>query len=105
MKYVLYRSLGKLGQNVKKHELVAVEYGSSIHDVTMELIKDVIDELKEDAAFRGCDATAIAPKRVWGREDIHPYQYVLTGIVVPPHAKQNILIEFGVIEQREEQEQ
>ena len=100
MKYVVYRSPGQLGQNVKKHELVAVEYGESIHDVTMELIKDVIDELKEDKAFKGCDATAMAPKRVW--ENAHPYQYVITGIVVPPHAKQNILIEFGEIEQRKE---
>ena len=100
MKYVLYRSRGEIARDVKKHTIVAVEYGESIQDVTMELIKDVIDELKEDKTFQGCDATALAPKRVW--ENAHRYQYVMTGIVVPPRAKKNILIEFGVVEQREE---
>ena len=27
MKYLLYRSFGNLDQDVKKHELLAVEYG------------------------------------------------------------------------------
>ena len=34
MKYLLYRSFGELDKDVKKHELVAVEYGKDIYDVT-----------------------------------------------------------------------
>lgn len=34
MKYLLYRSFGNLDKDVKKHELVAVEYGKDIYDVT-----------------------------------------------------------------------
>ena len=45
MKYKLYRSFGDLDKDVKKHELVAVEYGSTIEDVEDALIKDVADDL------------------------------------------------------------
>ena len=38
MKYLLYRSFGNLDKDVKKHELVAVEYGKDIYDVTDALI-------------------------------------------------------------------
>ena len=39
MKYKLYRSFGDLDKDVKKHELVAVEYGSTIEDVEDALIR------------------------------------------------------------------
>ena len=39
MKYILYRSLGDLDKAVKKHELVAVETGKNIDDVTDALVK------------------------------------------------------------------
>ena len=45
MKYLLYRSFGKLEKDVKKHELVAVEYGKDIGDVTDALIKAAADDL------------------------------------------------------------
>ena len=32
MKYKLFRSLGSIDRDVKKHELVAVEYGRDIYD-------------------------------------------------------------------------
>ena len=38
MKYILYRSLGDLDKAVKKHELVAVETGKNIDDVTDALV-------------------------------------------------------------------
>ena len=38
MKYVLYRSLGSIDKDVRKHELVAVEYGKDINEVTDALI-------------------------------------------------------------------
>ena len=34
MKYILYRSFGDLDKDIKKHELVAVETGRNIDDVT-----------------------------------------------------------------------
>ena len=39
MKYKLFRSLGSVDRDVKKHELVAVEYGRDIYEVTEALIK------------------------------------------------------------------
>ena len=39
MKYKLFRSLGSIDRDVKKHELVAVEYGRDIYEVTDALIK------------------------------------------------------------------
>lgn len=47
MKYILYRSLGDLDKDIKKHELVAVEIGGSIDEVTNALIKDVAEDLAE----------------------------------------------------------
>lgn len=38
MKYVLYRSFGSIDKDVRKHELVAVEYGKDINEVTDALI-------------------------------------------------------------------
>mgnify|MGYP006911761370 CR=1 FL=1 len=38
MKYLLYRSFGNLEKDVKKHELVAVEYGKDIDDVADALM-------------------------------------------------------------------
>lgn len=37
MKYILYRSFGDLDKDIKKHELVAVEIGGSIDEVTNAL--------------------------------------------------------------------
>lgn len=45
MKYILYRSFGDLDKAVKKHELVAVETGKNIDDVTDALIKAAADDL------------------------------------------------------------
>lgn len=47
MKYILYRSFGDLDKDIKKHELVAVEIGGSIDEVTNALIKDVAEDLAE----------------------------------------------------------
>lgn len=45
MKYLLYRSFGNLDKDIKKHELVAVEYGKDIYEVTDALIKAAADDL------------------------------------------------------------
>ena len=46
MKYKLYRSFGDLDKDVTKHELVAVEYGKDIDEVTEALNKVVSDDLE-----------------------------------------------------------
>ena len=45
MKYVLYRSFGSIDKDVRKHELVAVEYGKDINEVTDALIKAAANDL------------------------------------------------------------
>lgn len=45
MKYKLYRSFGDIDKDVKKHELIAVEFGRDIDEVTDDLIKDAADDL------------------------------------------------------------
>ena len=42
MKYKLYRSFGDIDKDVKKHELIAVEFGRDIDEVTDDLIKDTV---------------------------------------------------------------
>ena len=45
MKYKLYRSFGNLDKDVRRHELVAVEYGMNLEAVTNALIRAVADDL------------------------------------------------------------
>lgn len=45
MKYKLYRSFGNLDKDVKKHELVGVEFGKDIDEVADALIRAVADDL------------------------------------------------------------
>ena len=45
MKYILYRAPHGLDKNVRQHELIAVEYGKNIFDVTDSLIRDAADDL------------------------------------------------------------
>ena len=44
MKYKLYRSFGNLDKDVRRHELVAVEYGMNLEAVTNALIRAVADD-------------------------------------------------------------
>ena len=55
MKYILYRSFGDLDKDIKKHELVAVETGRNIDDVTDALIKAVADDLAGMAEYEHCE--------------------------------------------------
>lgn len=44
-KYLLYRAGGPIDRNLRNHELVAVEYGKDIYDVTERLVNAVYDDL------------------------------------------------------------
>ena len=85
MKYILYRSFGDLDKDIKKHELVAVETGKNIDDVADALIK----------------TAAYAPEPVQEHRRVRRYQYEMMGIVYPPNADKNILIDFGIVEKEE----
>ena len=101
MKYTLYRSFGKLGNDIMKHELTAVEYGADIYCVTDALIRDVTEDLAEMPEYAGCETTAFAPEPVQSFHNAKRYNYVMTGQVLPPNAPQNILTDYGIIEENE----
>ena len=58
MKYILYRSFGNLDKDIKKHELVAVETGKNINDVTDALIKAAADDLAGLPEYEHCETAA-----------------------------------------------
>lgn len=102
MKYKLFRSFGNLDRDVRKHELVAVEYGDSILDVEDALIKAAADDLAGDAQYAGCAASAYALEPIRSFRRVKRYAYEMMGVVSPPNAPKNVLIDFGVMEEPEE---
>lgn len=101
MKYILYRSFGSIDKDVKQHELVAVEYGKNIDEVTDALVKVAADDLAALPEYEHCETAAFAPEPVKEFRRVKRYQYEMTGIVYPPHAEKNILVDFGIVEEQE----
>ena len=101
MKYILYRSFGSIDKNVRKHELVAVEYGKDIYEVTDALIKAAADDLAGMPEYENCETAAFAPEPVKEFRRVRKYQYEMTGIVYPKYAEKNVLIEYGIVEESE----
>ena len=101
MKYKLYRSLGNPDKAVRKHELVAVETGKSICDVTDALIQAVRDDLAGLPEYARCETGAYAPEQVHSFRQVKRYQYEMMGVVIPKYAEKNILIDYGIIEEEE----
>lgn len=101
MKYILYRSFGNLDKSIKKHELVAVEIGRDIYEVTDALIKDVADDLAGMPEYAHCETFAYAPEPVQDCRSVKRYQFEMRGIVSPSHAKENIVIDYGIVEAEE----
>ena len=101
MKYLLYRSPGDLDRSVRKHELVAVEYGKNIDEVTNALIKAAADDLSAMPEYENCETAAYAPEPVPSFRRVRRYQYEMMGIVYPRYADKNVLIDFGIMEASE----
>ena len=101
MKYILYRSFGNLDKDVKRHELVAVEYGQDIYSVTDALIKAAADDLAGMPEYEKFETAAFAPEPIKDFRKVKRYAYEMTGIVYPTHADKNILIDFGIVEEAE----
>lgn len=112
MKYVLYKFPYDIGQamdrdtvlleklpSLVKPELIAVEYGNDVYEVTNDLIHDVTEDLAEMEEYKkGYQFTATVPKE----PEILPaitdkfFLYEMFGVVMPVYGKENILIAFGV---------
>ena len=60
MKYTLYRSFGNLDNDVRKHELAAVEYAPDIYAATDALVRAVADDLAGMPEYAGCETTSFA---------------------------------------------
>ena len=101
MKYLLYRSFGNLDQDVKKHELLAVEYGKDIYDVTDALIKAAADDLAGLPEYEKYETAAFSLERTKDFRKVKRYAYEMTGIVYPTYGDKNILIDFGIVEEAE----
>lgn len=101
MKYILYRSFGNLDKDVKKHELVAVEYGQDIYAVTDALVKAAADDLAGMPEYEKFETAAFAPEPIKDSRRVKRYAYEMTGIVYPTHGDKNILIDFGIVEEAE----
>ena len=101
MKYKLFRSPGNLDKAVRKHELVAVETGKSIDDVADALIRAVRDDLAEMPEYAHCETAAYAPEPIKSFRRVRRYRYEMMGIVYPKYAEENVLIDYGIIEEEE----
>lgn len=93
-KYNVYRLLDDNRELDREAELVAVEFGNSIRDVTPALIKDVNADLAAMPEHKGCRTVAFEPLEACMYENRYPMQ----GVVMPTKADENILIDYEIEE-------
>ena len=101
MKYKLFRSPGNLDKAVRTHELVAVETGKNIDDAADVLIRAVRDDLAEMPEYAHCKTAAYAPEQVKSFRRVRRYRYEMMRTVYPKYAEENVLIDYGIIEEEE----
>ena len=96
-KYKVFRTLSTIDRDVTKHELVAVEYGKDIYDVTDRLIKAVNDDAGSlEKYWKGFTASTDAPEPADGER----YDYCMTAVLEPDYGEKNDLLEYGVTEEK-----
>lgn len=88
-----------MDRDVRKQKLVAVEYGDSIVDVEDALVKKTADDLVGAPQYAGYATTAYSPKPVRFFRRIKQFAYEMMGIVSPPDAPKNMMIDLGIIEE------
>lgn len=99
-KYQIFRSLGNMDKDIKKHELVAVEYGENIHAVTDILIKAVREDAIDLTQYqKGYTASTYAPEPVPDCRRVKRYAYIIMAIVSPEYGESNDIVEYGVTEE------
>jgi hypothetical protein len=97
-KYLLYRSEGNLNRDIRKHVLVAVEYGKDIYDVEEKLIRDVCDDLTEFDPHGKYELDAFEPELITTAQKTKKYKYWMEGIVYGADNGLNLLIKYGIVE-------
>lgn len=97
-KYILYKLSKERKKNIKRYEIVGVEYGKDIYDVTEALIRDVVEDLTETPEYKSCKAIACAPEAISYSYSNAQYQYAMSGAVSFPHTNRKIVIKYGVVE-------
>lgn len=98
-KYTLHRSLGSLERDIKKHELVAVEYGEDIDDVTNALMKAAEEDITGLEKYQKYyQAASYAPELVKSFMRVKRYTHMMTVVLYPDCGKRNDLIDYGIIE-------
>ena len=60
-------------------------------------------QLINSPEYDKCDAWANAPEEIGSFRRVKRYNYEMLGVVSPPNAPENILIDFGIIETDEEE--
>ena len=101
MKYVLYKSNGKLNKEIKKHELIGVEFGEDIYSVENQLKKDIKDDLIESGYIESAEDIFIGgavPSAVYGPAKRYRYGMEATFTVGLDKSR---TVEFGIKEVEE----
>lgn len=101
MKYLLYRFSGSEKKDATKHELVAVEFGRDFDEATAALIKAITDDLSCMPEYKNYKISAQVIGASISHRGNRRYDYTILGVVYPTYAKQNILIDYGVVEKEE----
>ena len=84
-------------RSLKKYDIEIVAL-KNIDDVTDALVKAAADDLAGMPEYERCETAAYAPEPVKDFRKVRRYQYEMTGIVYPPNADKNILIDYGIVE-------
>ena len=92
-KYVLYRTA--IDDQSIDEELVAVEFGASFDDVLEDLLQAIRDDLSGSPEFANCEVAAYGPE---DEDETAGPDYELMGVVSPPTASANILVDYVVRE-------
>lgn len=99
-KYQVFRSFGDVDRDVKKHELVAVEYGENIHAVTDTLIKVINDDAIGLPQYqKHFTASVYAPEPVASHRRVKRYAYIVEAVLEPEYGDKNDVIEYGITEE------
>ena len=99
-KYILYRT-GICDEDedrpdeVEAEEMVAVEFGDSIDAVLDSLLRAVRDDLSEMPEYAQCEVFAYGPHF----ENCSGNTYDMMGVISPPVAEKNILVDYIVEEE------
>ena len=78
-----------------------METGKNIDDAADVLIRAVRDDPAEMPEYAHCKTAAYAPEPVKSFRRVRRYRYEMMGIAYPKYAEENVLIDYGIIEEEE----